>query len=53
MNLQATMTLHQKIIDSFNELAPDFLDFYVSCGKRGTMVVTSRTGIISVIYKGW
>ena len=34
-----------------NELAPMFLDVYDSCGKLGTISVTSRTGIISVTYK--
>ena len=34
-----------------NELAPDLLDAYDSCGELGTMSVTSKTGIISVIYK--
>ena len=34
-----------------NELAPILLDVYDSWGKLGTMGVTSRTGIISAIYK--
>ena len=34
-----------------NELAPVSLDVYDSWGKLGTMGVTSRTGIISAIYK--
>ena len=34
-----------------NELAPVFLDVYESWGKLGTISVTSRTGIISAIYK--
>ena len=34
-----------------NELALSLLDAYDSCGKVGTMDVTFRTGIISVIYK--
>ena len=34
-----------------NELALVFVDVYDSWGKLGTMGVTSRTGIISVIYK--
>ena len=34
-----------------NELAPVHLDVYDSCGELGTMDVTSRTGIISAIYK--
>ena len=34
-----------------NELAPVILDVYDPWGKLGTMPVTSRTGIISVIYK--
>ena len=34
-----------------NELAPVFLDVYDSWEKLGTMGVTSRTGILSVIYK--
>ena len=34
-----------------NELVLVFLDVYDSWGKFGTMVVTSRTGIISGIYK--
>ena len=34
-----------------NELAPLLLDAYDSWGKIGTMGVTSRTEIISVIYK--
>ena len=34
-----------------NELAPVLLDVYDYWGKLGTMDVTSRTGIISVIYK--
>ena len=34
-----------------NELAPVLLDVYDSWGKLGTMGVTSRTGIIFVIYK--
>ena len=33
-----------------NELAPVLLDVYDSCGKLGTMDVTSRTGIIFAIY---
>ena len=36
-----------------NELAPVFLHVYDSCGKINTMGVTSRTGIISVIYERW
>ena len=34
-----------------NELAPVLLDVYDSWGKLGTISVTSRTGIISAIYK--
>ena len=34
-----------------NELASVLLDVYESWGKLGTMVVTFRTGIMSVIYK--
>ena len=34
-----------------HELAPVILDVYDSWGKLGTMTVTSRTGVISVIYK--
>ena len=34
-----------------NELAPVLLDVYDSWGKLGTMGVTCRTGIESVIYK--
>ena len=34
-----------------NELAPVLLDVYDSWGKLGTISVTSRTGIKSVIYK--
>ena len=34
-----------------NELAPIILDIYDSWGKLDTMDVTSRTGIISAIYK--
>ena len=34
-----------------NEVAPALLDVYDSSGKRGTMDVTSRTGITSAIYK--
>ena len=34
-----------------NELAPVILDVYDPWGKFGTMPVTSRTEIISVIYK--
>ena len=34
-----------------NELAPVLLDVYDSWGKLGTIIVTSRTGIISSIYK--
>ena len=34
-----------------NELAPIILDIYDSWGKLDTMDVTSRTGIISIIYK--
>ena len=34
-----------------NELAPILLDVYDSWGKLGTISVTSRTGIISAIYK--
>ena len=34
-----------------NELAPVLLDVCDSCGNLGTMRVTFRTGIISVIYK--
>ena len=36
-----------------NELAPVLLDVYGSWGKLDTMGVTSRTEIISVIYKRW
>ena len=35
----------------FNELVPAFLDVHDFWGKFGTMGVTSRTRIISVIYK--
>ena len=34
-----------------NELGPVLLDVYDSWGKLATMDVTSRTGIISAIYK--
>ena len=34
-----------------SELAPVLLDVYNSWGKLGTIGVTSRTGIISAIYK--
>ena len=34
-----------------NKLAPVLLDVYDFWGKLGTMCITSRTGIISVIYK--
>ena len=34
-----------------NELAPALLDVYESCGKLGSIGVTSRTGIMSAIYK--
>ena len=34
-----------------NELAPVLLDVYDSWGKLGTISVTSRTRIISAIYK--
>ena len=34
-----------------NELAPVLLHVYESCGKLGSIGVTSRTGIISAIYK--
>ena len=34
-----------------NELAPVLLDVFDSWGKLGTMGFTSRTGIISAIYK--
>ena len=34
-----------------NEVARNFLDLYDSWGKLGTMCVTSRAGIISVIHK--
>ena len=34
-----------------NELAPVLLDVYYSWRKLGTVSVTSRTGIISAIYK--
>ena len=34
-----------------NELAPVLLDVYDSWGKLGTISVTSKTGIISAIYK--
>ena len=34
-----------------NEVAPILLDVYNSWGKLGIMDLTSRTGIISVIYK--
>ena len=34
-----------------NELAPVLLDVYDSWGKLGSMGVTCRTGIESVIYK--
>ena len=36
-----------------NEIAPVLLDVYGSWGKLDTMGVTSRTEIISVIYKRW
>ena len=48
MNLQVTMVLQQNFI---SELASVLLDVYNSCGKLGTMSVTSKAGIISVIYK--
>ena len=52
MNLQATMALQQTFIKTLsNELAPDLLDIYDSWGKLGTIDVTSKTGIISVMYK--
>ena len=34
-----------------NELAPVLLDVHDSWGKLGTLSVTSKTGIISAIYK--
>ena len=34
-----------------NELAPVLLDIYDVCEKLNTMDVTSRKGIMSVIYK--
>ena len=34
-----------------NELAPVLLHVYESCGELGSISVTSRTGIISTIYK--
>ena len=34
-----------------NGLVPVLLDVYESCGKLGSIGVTSRTGIISAIYK--
>ena len=37
--------------DFSNELAPVLLDVYDSWGNLGTMGVTSRTGIISVMYE--
>ena len=37
--------------DFISELASVLLDVYNSCGKLGTMSVTSKAGIISVIYK--
>ena len=36
-----------------NELTPVLLDVYDSWGKLDTMGVTSRTGIISAMYKIW
>ena len=48
MNLQVTMVLQQNFI---SELASVLLDVYNSRGKLGTMSVTSKAGIISVIYK--
>ena len=36
-----------------NELALVLSYIYVSSGKLGTMSVTSRTGIISALYKKW
>ena len=48
MNLQVTMVLQQNFI---SKLASVLLDVYNSCGKLGTMSVTSKAGIISVIYK--
>ena len=37
--------------DFWSELAPVLLDVHESLGKLGTMGLTSRTGIISAIYK--
>ena len=45
------MALPQNFINFSNELAPVFLDAYDSWGKFSTMIVTSGTVIISVIYK--
>ena len=45
------MALQQNFINFSNELAPVLLDVYDSWGKVGTMDVTSRTGIIYVLYK--
>ena len=45
------MALQQNFINFSNELAHVLLDVYDSWGKRDTMVVTYRTGIISAIYK--
>ena len=33
------------------ELTPAFLDVYESCWKLGTIAVTCRTEIISIVYK--
>ena len=45
------MTLQQNFINFLNELPPVVLDVYDSWRKLDTMGVTSRTGIISAIYK--
>ena len=45
------MALQQNFIYFSNEVSPVILDVYDSWGKLGTMDVTSRIGIIYVIYK--
>ena len=45
------MALQQNFINFSYELAHVLLDVYDSWGKRDTMGVTYRTGIISAIYK--